>query len=492
MAMFLSSILSELTSRSISFLMDKCSRQLASPPTVEETLSNLQRLLPRVHVIVEEADERHISNQAMLRQLGQLRKEMYRGYHTLDTFRCRSAHEENRVSRSISSPAKRIRFSSDSNSSEQEQLKLLEIVGCLEGAIRDMSEFVVFLSGCPRRCRQPYSMYLIVDHCMFGRQMEMARIKEFLLQEEVPIDGNPGVLPIVAPGKLGKSTLIEHACNNERVCNRFSQNICFRQCDTRDERTVASLSDCDVIKHRSRAMGEERILVIIELIGGMDEDVWRKFYSDCKRHVAGGSKIIVASRSDKIARFGTTQPLEIKFLTPEEYWYFFKVRMFGSTDPEGHPKLASIAMDLARETNGKFFTVSVLSSLLRANFDAHFWSMALARIRKFKRINPLLYGEKHVDFWQGLEPINVPRVNKTSSEYLVILHGYETGFVQDTAQNEPPQISIRDVLFGSNSVIPCGRFEVVVRRSHIPPHYSYMWDCEVRRPQGMVSRRKRI
>jgi hypothetical protein len=87
--MAMSSVLSELTSRSISFLMDKCSRQLASPPTIEETLSNLQRLLLQVHVIGDEADERHISNQAMLRQLNQLRKDMYRGYQTLDTFRCR-------------------------------------------------------------------------------------------------------------------------------------------------------------------------------------------------------------------------------------------------------------------------------------------------------------------------------------------------------------------------------------------------------------------
>ena len=119
-------------------------------------------------------------------------------------------------------------------------------------------------------------MYLILDHGMFGRQMEMARIMEFLLQEEVPIDGNPGVLPIVGPRRIGKSTLIEHACNHERVRDHFSQIMCFRQCGARDDRTVATLSDCDVIKHRSRANGQARILVIIELIGGMDEDVWRK------------------------------------------------------------------------------------------------------------------------------------------------------------------------------------------------------------------------
>lgn len=63
----------------------------------------------------------------------------------------------------------------------------------------------------------------------------------------------------------------------------------------------------------------------------MDEDVWRKLYSDCKQHVADGTKMIVASRSDKIVRFGTTQ---VKFLTPEEYWYFIKVRTFGSTDTQ--------------------------------------------------------------------------------------------------------------------------------------------------------------
>jgi hypothetical protein len=225
MAIFLSSILSDLTTKFTSFLIDKCSRQ-TSPPTVEETLSNLQRLLLRVHVIVEEADERHISNQAMLRHLGQLRKDMYRGYHTLDTFRCRGAHEENRVSRSFIlstfNPAKRIRFCGDGSSSEQEQLK--QVLGCLEGAIRETNELVVFLSGCPRRCRQPYSMYLILDKCMFGRQMEMEQIMDFLLQEELPIDGNPGVLPIVGPVRVGKSTLIEHACNDDRVRGHFSQS----------------------------------------------------------------------------------------------------------------------------------------------------------------------------------------------------------------------------------------------------------------------------
>jgi hypothetical protein len=234
--------------------------------------------------------------------------------------------------------------------------------------------------------------------------------------------------------------------------------------------------------------------VIIELTGDIDESVWSKFYSDCKRHVAIGSKIIVASRSDKIARLGTTQPLKVQFFTPEVYWYFFKVRTFGSTDTRDHPKLVSIAMDLAQEMNGCFFGASVFSGLLKANFNAHFWSTALAIVKEFKRVNLSLFGDKCADLWQALEPVFLRRVNTTSSEYLVIVHDYETGFDQDSDQSEgsQSQMSIRDLLFGSSNFRPRGRFGVLAWRSHIPPHYRYMMNCEVRRSGRVISSKKPI
>ncbi|XP_062188752.1 putative disease resistance protein RGA3 [Phragmites australis] len=494
MEMFFSAILSDLTSRSVSFLIDKCSRPTAAP-SVEETLDSLQRLLLRVGVVVEEAEERLIANQAMLRQLNRLRTEMYRGYHTLDTFRCQAQWDkakDHQVSPSPTpsrfNPAKRVCFCNGSSSSEQE--KLNEVIGCLELTIRDASELVVFLTGCPRLYRQPYSMYLLLEKSMFGRQMEMEQIMDFLLEAEAPIDGNPGVLPIIGPGKVGKSTLIEHACNDERVRNHFSQILRFSEDSITDKMTAVTLCDCGVIKHNNRDIGSERILVIIELTGDIDEGVWRKLHSDCKHYTAIGSKIIVASRSDKIARLGTTQDLRVQFFSKEAYWYFFKVRTFGSTDTEDHPKLASLAMDMAREMNGCFFGASAFSVLLKANFNAHFWSVALASIKEFKRTNLLLFGAHFADPWQIVDPIYVRRVNKTSSEYFVILDDYQTGSVQNSAQSEAPNMSIRDLLFGR--VRPHGRFKVLAWRSHIPPHYSYMLHCEMRRPQRTVSRKKRI
>jgi hypothetical protein len=82
MEVILSAALGELGSRSISFLVDRYLKQTAAP-TEAQRLCNLQRLLLRLRVIVEEADGRLVTNQAMLHQLRIMKKEMYRGYYTL-------------------------------------------------------------------------------------------------------------------------------------------------------------------------------------------------------------------------------------------------------------------------------------------------------------------------------------------------------------------------------------------------------------------------
>ncbi|KAF0910830.1 hypothetical protein E2562_027743 [Oryza meyeriana var. granulata] len=90
----ISAILTELAGRSISFLVGKYLKQQQQQPAPSDnkTLDNLQRLLLRFRVIVDEAEARCITNQAMLLQLGILRKEMFIGYYMLDTFRGR-AHQ---------------------------------------------------------------------------------------------------------------------------------------------------------------------------------------------------------------------------------------------------------------------------------------------------------------------------------------------------------------------------------------------------------------
>uniref|UniRef100_A0A0D9V0R0 NB-ARC domain-containing protein n=1 Tax=Leersia perrieri TaxID=77586 RepID=A0A0D9V0R0_9ORYZ len=504
MEVIVSAIMGELASRTISFLIDKYSERVTTAATEEERLDNLQRLLLRVRIIVEDAEERHVTNKAMLNQLNILRKEMYRGYYTLDTFKCR-AHDVKERDQAVSysfvlskfNHAKRVCFCSDSGERVKE---LVKVVVCLETIIRDANEFIKFLKTYPRLSRQPYSMYLLLDKCMFGRQMEMECVISFLLQEEITYGADHlGVLPIIGPGKVGKSTLVEHACIDERVRNHFSQIVFFSK-DGLTAGNIATLKDGGVTKHQAHALdGSERRLVVVELDGEIDQVSWERFYLASKSCFAYGSKIIITSRSDKIASFGTTQPLKLQFLTQEAFWYLFRVRAFGSSDPAENPKLASLAMDMASEVSGCFTSVNMFNGLLRSNANTSFWSFVLATIRGFKQRNLIVYNNANpVDPWAVVAPLYIPRANKNLTP-VAILNNYQRGCNEAhnysgliTASNNisaAPQITVQDIMFGTAT--PTGQFEVLAWRSHIPPYYSCVFDCEIKRPAHMVSRKKK-
>jgi hypothetical protein len=138
--------------------------------------------------------------------------------------------------------SKRARFSAGGKCGAE---KLQQVLENLEITIAGMSEFVVFLSNCRPMFRQPYSTYLFMEKCMFGRQIEMERAISFLLHEEPPGDCNFGVLPIIGPGKVGKTTLVEHVCCDKKVRNHFSHIIFLSDNDFREEKQC-KLRDIEV------------------------------------------------------------------------------------------------------------------------------------------------------------------------------------------------------------------------------------------------------
>ena len=197
----LTTIFGEIANRSISFLLGKWSKQKL-PTNEDQMIHNLQQLLRRVNVIIEEAEARKITNQAMVHQLNMLRKEMYRGYFTVDNIRRKADEEYKTTGHDVShpfalskfNPAKRLFFSTGVTHGEKE---LQQVLNNLNEIVSDMSEFIIFLRNYPPLYQQPYSMHLILDKCMFGRQMEMGRIMNFLMLVEPTSTKHVAVLPIV-------------------------------------------------------------------------------------------------------------------------------------------------------------------------------------------------------------------------------------------------------------------------------------------------------
>jgi len=459
-------LLSELASRAISFLVSTCgSRLMPVPATVREReeerlMHRLRLLLLRSATIVEEAEGRRVTNRGVLRQLRVLSDAMVRGHYVLDTVRYDTGGGDRReeddgskevvpaFASSIFNPAKRARCQSSSESTatagparrRDTSLQLQRMVRSLEAILADAKELAMFLTACPPvSCRQPYSAHLFLDKCMFGRHAERDQVLEFLLQAEPPgpvtaANPGPGVLPIVGPALIGKSTLVEHVCNDERVRSHFSLILLHATAGSAGVGglgTMASLRDNCATKHQSNTE-DERWLLVIELSGDVDDEAWNNlFYSRGRRCMPRGSKVILTSRSEKIERFGTTPAVRLKCLSTEAMWYFFKLSAFGCADLEEHPKLASVAMDMAVEA--RFMPANIRAAMVRADLSSRqLWCKVLATARHYMRKNLVLFGEYPNDFKAKDRPRRAWSMNKRlkPNECFLMYETYQKHYVK--------------------------------------------------------------
>ncbi|RCU61740.1 hypothetical protein SETIT_J030100v2 [Setaria italica] len=493
-----SAVIGEFVRRTVSSLLSKCERQAA---TDQEDLKRLRSLLLRSHTILEEAERRHVASRAMLQQVMALRDKAFRGYYVLDAVGCRSLpgggerrnddggddDEEEEVScdalaLSRSNTVKRVRFSSNSSSATGAVLsgaspgELHQMVCSLEAMINDMKEFVVFLMGYPILHRQPYSAHFFVERCMFGRHMERDMIMEFLLQTDPPSNsGDLGVLPITGPSLIGKSTIVEHVCIEERVRNHFSLILSYCRNELKDE-TMPSFRDNCVIKHQNDSASEERLLIIIELLEDVDDETWKRLYSST-RSIPRGSKMIITSRSKKIERFGTTEALRLKCLPTEAYWYYFKMLVFGSEDPRQLPKLTSLAMEIAYNMPGSFIYPHVGSAiLLKGNFSTKRWSLILTWLREYLQKNVSLLGEEHPDDLKAKDELHCTWTlsKHKPSKYFMLRDIYQSGSTLDKV----PDITFVDLML-SGCDLPQEKYEVLVWKSRIPPYFNYICTCDI-------------
>jgi hypothetical protein len=232
-----------------------------------------------------------------------------------------------------------------------------------------------------------------------------------------------------------------------------------------------------VIKHQNIASGKERSLVVIELLGDVDEGAWKRLLQTSERCTAHGSKIIITSRSENMLSVGTTQAIMLRCLSKEAYWYFFKMLVFGSTDPEEHPKLTSIAMELALLMGGSFIGACIVAAVLRANLSAGFWSSVLREVRKYTQNNTLVFGEYPEDHMSRFIWSILGRLRSSEDRGLFLIHhSHQKG---PATHGEVPRITLVDLISGTWSTLPRGKFEVLRWRSLIPPYYNYVYSCEL-------------
>ncbi|XP_052135863.1 uncharacterized protein LOC127754394 isoform X1 [Oryza glaberrima] len=457
-------VASDLVSRFISYLVHKSEKQHT---TTEQDLERLKSVLLRIYTIVEEAEARQIRNRGMILQLKGLMEGMFLGYYVLDSFQFQCVEEEG-VDEDHQVSCKRLRFSTCTRSTSLLSLGtentpvLKNVIESLETKICDVRELVVLLASCPRLPQQPYCTYLFMEKSLFGRHVEKEQVIDFILHD----DQNLAVLPIIGPHRIGKRTLVHHACQDERVRGRFLNIVFFHGDD------LGNIS----------LMPSTKYLCIVEFSWDVDAEAWKIFRSSMKKAAISGSKVIIIGRTDEIAKWGTTPAIRLNRLSPEMYWYYFKALSFGSMNPDDHPKLASLGMQLATELQGSFLGANILGHILRGNPSAEIWSGFLMSLRRMSRKRLSIFEE------------HPPEKNHPSHTAEVAFMNYRGCMLYDLReaghfQSDIPRLTPAGVELEGK--IPCDLgFDVLVWRSQIPPFCNYIATFLQPKPRRIVRRNK--
>ncbi|XP_027907127.1 putative disease resistance RPP13-like protein 1 [Vigna unguiculata] len=361
-----------------------CSKEL--DPLI---MNKLKTTLLTLQAVLNDAEEKQITNPAVQDWLHELRDVVYDADNLVDVINTRvlqqkveadsqtfSYHMMNFLSSSF------IPFSGGINSEVQNLLQRLEqfvkekdILGLKEG-----------VSGALWIGKTTTS---VVDQStIYGRDGDVEKLKKYLLSDDVCND-HVEVITIVGMGGLGKTTLAQLLYNDIEVKEHFNLNAW--SCVTKDFDVIKTTKTL-LESVNSKAVTTNNLDALqVELQQSLHgrkflfvlDDLWET-YNDWNRLKAilkcgdVGSKVIITTRQENVALAMHTFPIHNMMpLSNQDCWDIAAKHAFGSNQSNKDPKLEKIGREIAAKCNGLSLAAEALGGLLRIKLSHKDWNKIL-------------------------------------------------------------------------------------------------------------------
>ncbi|XP_043693617.1 putative disease resistance protein RGA3 [Telopea speciosissima] len=355
---------------------------------VDKDLKKLARTLSKIQSVLNDAEERQISDLAVKMWLSDLKDLAYDAEDVLDevaTEALRLNNQKNQVHNFLS-------LSKDFLFKQGLASKIKEINERLDEIAQERDELGL-KEGVGTRPTQlgirPQTSSLVDESCVFGRESDKKKMVELLTSPEC--GGNDvSIIPIVGMGGLGKTTLAQLVYNDEKVQKHFELRMWVCVSDDFDVRKLtksiiesatrkaSDLMDLDVLQNDllERLKGKRFLLVL--------DDVWSERKSDWDvlrlpfRSGDSGSKIIVTTRSEKVSSImGTMAAHRLEALSDDDCWLLFKQRAFVDGNSDSYPNLVAIGKEILKKCQGLPLAAKTLGGLLHGKEEEYEWDMIL-------------------------------------------------------------------------------------------------------------------
>ncbi|RHN78360.1 putative P-loop containing nucleoside triphosphate hydrolase, leucine-rich repeat domain, L [Medicago truncatula] len=364
-------------------------------------LEKLKLTLLSLQAVLNDAEEKQITNPAVKQWLGNLRDVVFEADDLLDKINTEA----------LRSKVNKVRNILSSNFKQSYGLVNFDIQRLFErlehfarkGHVLGLKEGV----SCSVWNGTPTSSVLD-ESAIYGRDGDRKKLQELLLHASD--DGNKiGVISIVGMGGLGKTTLAKLLYNDPEVKEKFDlkgwayiskdfdivrvtktllESVTFKTIDANNMNTmhtefvtskITDTGDLNTLQVQlQQSLIHKRFLLVLD-------DMWDGSYVDWNNlkdifNVGEmGSKIIITTRDERVALVTQTF-LPIHYLAPmqsDECWSLLSKHAFGASNYRLRSNLEAIGKEIAKKCDGLPLAAVALGGLLRTKLSQDDWNDVL-------------------------------------------------------------------------------------------------------------------
>ncbi|KAL4601015.1 hypothetical protein ACB092_11G241500 [Castanea dentata] len=210
---------------------------------------------------------------------------------------------------------------------------------------------------------------------VIGREKDREKIMRILLDANV--EENVSILPIVGLGGLGKTTLAQLVFNDKNIKKHFERKmwVCVSDnfnvkiivekiLESAKNKKLETLGMDTLIIDLKKEIDEKRYLLVLDDVWNEDPKKWLSL-TDILKSGARGSKILVTTRSNKVAKITqTVPPYMLEGLNEKESWSLFKQMAFEKGQEPENSKFKEIGKEILKKCRGVPLAIRTIGSLL--------------------------------------------------------------------------------------------------------------------------------